>query len=111
LVKYLHLSKSNFSFNSCPLSFVEPSSSPKQKDHKTPAATPPAAANVIPSPPQPTWKDRVVNPFKRIGSGSALTVVDAALPGTSAVTGVIGVPLCLCQSGSNEVRYFNYLAI
>lgn len=54
---------------------------------------------VIPSPPQATWKDRV-NPFKRHGSGSALTVIDTASPVAS---GVIGVPLCSCQPGTNSV--------
>jgi hypothetical protein len=61
--------------------------------------TTPSVVSVIPSPPQATWKDRV-NPFRRHGSGSALTVIDTA---STVASGVIGVPLCSCQPGSNAV--------
>jgi len=80
---------------------------PKPKEYKSPGsgASPPsqtsrdklATANAGSQ--AATWKDKV-NPFKRHGSGSALSSTDQAGASSSAaeaVTGVFGVPLRLCQ--------------
>jgi len=87
-------------------------SSPKQKESKAlgSGASPPtqtsrdktSAANAGSQ--AATWKDKV-NPFKRHGSGSALSSTDqAATSASAAVTGAFGVPLRLCQPGvTNKV--------
>jgi len=91
---------------------TESTGASKQKEYQSPSsgASPPsqssrdklASANAGSA----TWKDKV-NPFKRHGSGAALSSTDQ--PGASApeaVTGVFGVPLRLCQPAvTNKVSF------
>jgi len=92
---------------------TDPAGSPKQKEYKAPGgsgASPPSqtsrdkVSTAGSGSQAATWKDKV-NPFKRHGSGSALSSADQAASSSSSsaasvVTGAVGVPLQLCQPGT-----------